>query len=211
MYNKLMYCDNCGKQNIKFAKYCKYCGNKLIKSKKLISNNEISLNSNFEENNQNKLEKEVSRNTLEHIITRLVISSIDFFFAGFFLLITIIFLSALSPLFFNTPSQQTNTIESITTISFLSFIWIIYIYLSTLIFKGQTLGEKFLNLRIETKSNFFSKILGPLILFDYIFETTFYVKPMKMRYFSYFLCLILLTWWEYIIFLMFLSIPLISN
>lgn len=207
MYNKLMYCDNCGKKNFEFAKYCKYCGNKLIKSKKLILNNEISLNSNFEENNQNKLEKKVLRNTLEHIVTRLVISSIDFFFAGFFLL----FLLIIIELFFNATIQEANQTQGIIITIFLSSVWIIYIYLSTLIFKGQTLGEKFLNLRIETKSIFLSKILGPLILFDYVFQTTFYIKPMKMRYFSYFLCLILLTWWEYIIFLIFLSIPLISN
>lgn len=194
-----MFCENCGKQNIKFAKFCKYCGFKL--EEKLIdsfsSNDQNVTYQDPEKVNKQKLRK----NLLERIITRLVISSVDFFFAGIFLF-TLIIVFTMIGLF-----QNSFSLSPLITFLILSFVWFIYILSFSLIYKGRTFGEQIVNVEIKSKNKFLLNLLGPLIIFDFILENTFYVKPMKGRMFSYIVCFIILTWWEYLLFIYFLFMP----
>lgn len=198
-----MFCDNCGKQNIKFAKFCRYCGNKLISNK--ISNEYFNQKEWLAIKENKKIERKIPRNSFEHIITRLIISSVDFFFAGIFLFIfTIVSVSIYSKL----PQIKFSTFL---IFLILCFIWIIYIAFINLINNGKTIGEALINIRIEAKNTFFSNLLGPLIIFDYILNTNFYIKPMKGRYFSYVVCFVLLTWWEYLLFVVLLLLPFLET
>lgn len=201
-----MFCENCGKQNIKFAKFCKYCGNKLTSNK--ISNEYFNKEELLTIEKNKKIERKIPRSSFEHIITRLIISSIDFFFAGIFLYI---FLSIFTVVSFSISPELMQIKFSSLLFLILSFIWFIYIAFINLINNGKTIGEALINIRIESKTPFFSNLLGPLIIFDYILNTNFYTKPMKGRYFSYVVCFVLLTWWEYLLFVFFLLLPFLET
>lgn len=198
-----MFCENCGKQNIKFARFCKYCGNKLTSNK--ISNEYFNKEELLTIEENKKIERKIPRSSFEHIITRLIISSIDFFFAGIFLSIFIV-------VSFSISSELTQIkFSSLLFFLILSFVWFIYIAFINLINNGKTIGGALINIRIESKTPFFSNLLGPLIIFDYILNTTFYTKPMKGRYFSYVVCFVFLTWWEYLLFVVFLLLPFLET
>ncbi len=200
-----MFCNNCGKQNIKNAKYCKYCGDRLIKKDYSYDESNHKLQNIIKEDKI--FEKKVKIYSLEHIVTRLVISSIDFFFAGIFFIFSLIIINNI----LNNILSQESPIGSLLWWFFSFFVWFIYIFFVSLLNDNQTIGESLLNMRIETKMKFLSSLLGPTLVSDYFLKTTFFIKPMKWRYLSYILCFILLTWWEYFIFLFFLFLPFISK
>lgn len=146
--------------------------------------------------------KLIKLSTSKHLITRIVISSIDLFFAGLGLAVLIaasVILKDYNFLYNNSAGDSGyNNLSAIKfyILMILGMVWGMYIVTTYLVF-NQTPGEKIAGIKIKTRQTLLSRLLGPLLIFDYFFGVDFYETNKRNRGNLYKFVFVLLSWWEY--------------